>query len=256
MIYPRRQWIGIKCITSLRKRKRSRRRYLEHCINMSEGSSVVNRSKKKWIRKPILHHDEDGNPTALDPKDTYWYRLYVMSPQLSNSKFGRKFRLRFWLPYDSFMELLQVISSHDIFNRCHKKENNHKVIGSLLLVSLRYLGRGWTFDNLEETTPISEEVHRNFPTLLLHMGVRSYILNMLHIQKILWKPTYTWFFWVDGFHGAIGSMDANHMMVEKWSHKLKQKHLGGSSKQAYSSFNLSANHRRQIAHTAGEYPAR
>ena len=32
----------------------------------------------------------------------------------------------------------------------------------LLLGSLHYLGRGWTFDDLEECTGISEETHRVF----------------------------------------------------------------------------------------------
>ena len=32
----------------------------------------------------------------------------------------------------------------------------------LVLGSLRYLGRGWTFDDLEEATGISEESHRVF----------------------------------------------------------------------------------------------
>ena len=35
-------------------------------------------------------------------------------------------------------------------------------ISLLLLGSLRYIGRGWCFDDLEEATGISEEVHRVF----------------------------------------------------------------------------------------------
>ena len=31
-----------------------------------------------------------------------------------------------------------------------------------ILRSLRYLGRGWTFDDFEESTAISKEVHRCF----------------------------------------------------------------------------------------------
>ena len=59
-----------------------------------------------------------------------------------------------------------------------------------------------------------------------------------------------------GMHGAIGSMDACHVTVEKCSHRLKQNHLGGKSKQTCRSYNLTCNHRRHILHTTGGHPAR
>ena len=52
-----------------------------------------------------------------------------------------------------------------------------------------------------------------------------------------------------GMHGAIGSMDACHIVIEKRSHRLKQMHLGGKSKQTCCSFNLTCNHRRESLHT-------
>ena len=50
-------------------------------------------------------------------------------------------------------------------------------------------------------------------------------------------------------------MDACHVLIEKCSHRLKQNHLGGKSKQTCRSFNLTANHRRQILHTTSGHPA-
>jgi hypothetical protein len=32
----------------------------------------------------------------------------------------------------------------------------------MILGSLRYLGRGWTFDDCEEATAVGEETHRRF----------------------------------------------------------------------------------------------
>ena len=59
-----------------------------------------------------------------------------------------------------------------------------------------------------------------------------------------------------GMHGAIGSMDACHVVVEKCSHRLKQNHLGGKSKLTCRSYNLTCNHRRRILHTTSGHPAR
>ena len=185
MIYLRRKWTGANFIISLRKIKRSRRINIEYCINMSEGSSVAKRHTQKRVRKYTLHCDQDGNLTDLDPKDTYGYKLYSMSPKLSDNLFVRKFRLRFQITYVSCIEFLYQVKSHDMLKRWHQKRNNNKVIGLLLLGSLHYLGREWTFENLEETTSISEEVHHNFPTLLLLMEVRLYISHMLNIQEML-----------------------------------------------------------------------
>ena len=59
-----------------------------------------------------------------------------------------------------------------------------------------------------------------------------------------------------GMHGAIGSMDACHVIIEKCSHRLCQNHLGGKSKLTCRSFNLTCNHRRQILHSTPGNPAR
>jgi hypothetical protein len=39
-----------------------------------------------------------------------------------------------------------------------------------LLGSLQYLGRGWTFDGLEEATSINEETHRKFFHCFIYWG--------------------------------------------------------------------------------------
>lgn len=39
----------------------------------------------------------------------------------------------------------------------------------LILGALRYLGRGWSFDDLEEATGISQEVHRRFFHLFIEV---------------------------------------------------------------------------------------
>ena len=122
---------------------------------------------------------------------------------------------------------------------------------------MRYLGRGWTFDDLEEATCISQYVHRDF----FHIFV-LYGQQYLYPKYVKYPSTanemklHTREYEISGFHGAIGSMDACHIIIEKCSHRLKQNHLGGKSKQTCRSFNLTCNHRRQILHTTPGHPAR
>ena len=63
----------------------------------------------------------------------------------------------------------------DVYIRSKRKRSP---LGLLLLGSLRYIGRGWTFDDLEEATGINEETHRQFFTNLLTMVKISCILSM------------------------------------------------------------------------------
>jgi hypothetical protein len=50
----------------------------------------------------------------------------------------------------------------------------------LILGGLRYCGRGWTFDNLEELTMISAEAHCNYLPQFISVG--SEILHPLYVS--------------------------------------------------------------------------
>jgi hypothetical protein len=51
----------------------------------------------------------------------------------------------------------------------------------LILGALRYLGRGWTFDDCEESTAIGEETHRVFFHEFIQIGspvlFKKYVLT-------------------------------------------------------------------------------
>ena len=109
------------------------------------------------------------------PKDTAWYFNYVSNPKPGNKKFEKKFRRRFCCSYKSFLKHLEEVKSSELFKAWAEgyctvagKASSH--IELLVLRSLRYLGRGWCFDDLEEATCISEEVHRQFLHVCLFMG--------------------------------------------------------------------------------------
>ena len=113
-----------------------------------------------------------------------WYRNYVIFPNLESKAFIIYFCMRFRLPYQSYLSLLQIVSSSDYFSQWNDgSDTPNKVCWSptslIFLGCLRYLGCGWTFDHLVEATEISEPVRRAFFTSLSYLERRCYIPNML-----------------------------------------------------------------------------
>ena len=95
---------------------------------------------------------------------------------LEDSYLCAKFWTRFRVPYANYLELLQWIRDDTRFARwCGEKINNNmsSPIQLLVLGSLRYLGRGWTFDDIEEQTAISKEVHCTFFHAFIDFGSTS-----------------------------------------------------------------------------------
>jgi hypothetical protein len=124
--------------------------------------------KKRAPRGVLAQKDmEDGPLEIILPEDSLWYKAYasnflMLEPELSMAK---KFRERIRLPYPNFLQLVASVSKSKLFDRwCGHKRNNKQAspIELLVLGSLRYLGRSWTFDDVEENTAVSKEVHRTF----------------------------------------------------------------------------------------------
>ena len=102
---------------------------------------------------------EDGSIRELKPEDTIWYLIYVLNPPQSD-RMKAIFCTRFRLPYDEFLSFADELSQHQIFSRWKCSDatgiapSNFEL---LLLGSLRYVGRSWTFDDISETNSISCE---------------------------------------------------------------------------------------------------
>ena len=154
-------------------------------------------------------------------------------PDRGDTYFEKMFCNRFRLPYDSFLELFDMVNDDDFFERWNRRTNGaNSRLGLLLLGVLCYLGRGWTFDNLEESTAILVHDHRNFIYIFLQYGrdvlYPKYVKYPTTSENIKMHPKE---YEIVGFHGTVGSIDAYHIIMEKRSHRLKQNHLGGKSKQ-------------------------
>jgi hypothetical protein len=96
---------------------------------------------------------------------------------------AKKFRNPFCLPYTSYKDILTQIKIDDRFKHwCGFKTyaKSTSPVELLLLGSLRYLGRGWTFDDMEELTAISISVHCKFFHAFIDFGCTT--LYSVHVS--------------------------------------------------------------------------
>ena len=97
----------------------------------------------------------------VTPKLSSWWLDYIENLEPDCPTWNNIFRQRFRLPCESYLQILEWMTGDDcdeLFDRWRTeadgytgRKNNKKVspIELLLLGSLRYLGRGWTFDDIQ-----------------------------------------------------------------------------------------------------------
>jgi hypothetical protein len=141
---------------------------LTECLELSEEEMAADkeghpgRNPRQTKANPLMYRNDEGILVPLRPKGSTWYAIYVESPQLDNKKFHQKFRKRFRTPYSHFLELVRMVKESDLFKRWLSFDavgKESSPIKLMVLGALRYLGRGWTFDDLEESTAIHEGMH-------------------------------------------------------------------------------------------------
>jgi Plant transposon protein len=241
----------------------SMQRAMDHLNHETQQSS--NR-RMKFKRKPykkkatlIQYGNSIGVTVYIGPMSSSWYLQYIYMPVLSKS-FYKQFRLRFRLPYSCFLELVDFARRECLFLQWQSKDGSGKASSPLelmILGSLRYLGRGWTFDDIEESTSISQETHRQFFHAFIEVGsttfFNKYVVAPVDAQT---ASQHMHEFSHAGLNGAIGSTDATHIVLDKCSNRLKNAHMGGKLKYTARTYNITVNHRRRILSTTTGHPAR
>jgi hypothetical protein len=225
-------------------------------------SSTKKRKKKSCKALRPYYFDNDGTLKYLQPTETVWYFAYVRgtNPPPEGSKLASKFRRRFRMPYPSFVDFLSQVEAADDFQRWRGRDavgDKASPLGLLLLGALRYLGRGLTFDDLEEYTAIGEETHRQFFHVFIKYGAET--LYPQHIQMPSTAPEYNKNrdeFTVGGLWGAGFSSDATNVLMWRCQHNLKQSHIGFKNTHPARTYNVCVNHRREVLHTTKGHPAR
>ena len=121
--------------------------------------------------------------------------------------------------------------------------------------AFRYLGRGFTFDDCEEGTAISQEVRRVFFHKFIE--VRSTVLYDKYVQPVTTKEElakHTAEFEMAGMPGTHESSDATSIIHERCVWRLRRIHKDGKSKHPTRTYNMTVNHRQRILGTTrGKY---
>jgi hypothetical protein len=231
------------------------------------GEEDYEKSKYDPHGKHAQEKKRSRTSACYDPRtceNSPWYKLYVSSDACKGkkSKKAKSFRRRFRMYWEDFRELVDEIKTNDyFFGKGWGKKNaigqSGVSVDLLVLGSLRYLGRGWTFDDIEESTLIDEETHRRFfhdfvwmgKTFLFPKWVKAPV-TAEEIRDCMHE------FNQAGFPGCIGSCDATHVPIEQLSHNLRQNHLGCKFKQTARAFQITVNHRRFIIASTAGLPSR
>ena len=193
-----------------------------------------------------------------------WYINYICNPLPERTKWAKTFRSRFRMPYSSFLDLAAQCNAHDLFATWSSQTGPHpynkrKPVPMKLLVlsALRYLGRGWTTDDIEEATAISKETIRIFLHKFMEFGASTlynkYVLNPTSSADFEDCENE---FKMAGFPGCIGSADASHIVMEVCPYCLRQLHLGYKLCHTTRKYNITVNHRRRILSSTSGHPAR
>lgn len=232
--------------------------YLLAASEDSNEETDYSRPKKRTKHQAILEYtDENGIRKELPPTKTPWYLMYVdIDASMQSNRWAKQFRRRFRVPHAEYKEMVaKVRASSDIFGRWLKKSSSS--IDLLVLGSFRYLGRGLTFDDLEECTGISEEVHRCFFHAFLEFGstklFKEYVISPNESNQD--AATHQHEYNTAGCNGAIGSGDAVHIMSERISYKRKNQNTGFKMSHTARTYNVTVNHRRRILSTTSGHPA-
>ena len=229
--------------------------------------SPINSQKGKKRGKYNMSKMVFTNPYTLERvKFTFvfsiWYMNYIIAPQSDDEKWCKKFRNRFRMPYPSYLYLVSRCQESEYFAQWDDGVTRYRgrrrtPISLLVLTALRYLGRGWTCDDLEESTGVSMETIRLFLLQFIKFG--STTLYNEYVQKPITQDELASCereFLMAGFPGCVGSSDATHVIMERCPFRLRQLHLGYKLAHTARTYNMTVNHRRRILSTTTGHPSR
>jgi hypothetical protein len=231
---------------------------LDHNADSSKKSGKKRRRREKRRYRCRV----DGTLKAFGPQQTPWFNDYVQNPLLQCDIFQKKFRLRFRMAYESYKKHLKEVKDSALFKQwrvgtADAVGQNSSPIELLLLGTLRYLGRGWTLDDVEEATTISRETHRRFLHLYIHWGSTflydKYVSMPSTAAEIAESSSE---FIIAGLPGCIGSSDATHVGMLRCQYRLRQHHNSFKLPMPTRTYNITTNHRRRILTSTRGHPGR
>ena len=217
----------------------------------SEKEKPAKKAKISRKTRPGTLSLVEYNGRIMKAKHRYsaWFLMYVDNPNLSDVTYLKDFRRRFRLPYYKYKELLFELKNHPMFARWWDDSVSASKIPTsplelLLLGALRYLSRGWTFDDITESTGISISVLTYFFETFVNYGSHEFYKKYVTIPSTDddWDFNSTEYK-AAGFNGACASIDAVNIVCEKICYAQRQQYLGYKQSLTARTFNVSINHR-------------
>ena len=116
--------------------------------------------------------------------------------------------------------------------------------------------RGWTFDDIEENTGISQETHRQFFHAFIEVGstilCKKYVrtpTNPLESEHHMFEMTQA------GFPGCLaGSTDATHVSIERCFNRLWNQDISSKLPCTARTYNATVNHCWRILSSTTGHP--
>jgi hypothetical protein len=125
------------------------------------------------------------------------------------------------------------------------------------LGTLRYLGQGLTFDDLEEYTAINEETHRQFFHKFIAFGSTTLYGEFVTMPTTAQEYKQSQRLYdLGGLTGAGFSTDATNVVMWRCSHNLRQANIGFKQSHPARTYNLTCNHSHRILHSTKGHPSR
>lgn len=254
-------------IRHIRKKRRENRKLKQYNRNKINITSTVIKKRAHPIKRSCFRLaisklvTEDGTVSVMTPLTSPWYATYILGGSSTDPKFEQKFRRCFCCSFSMFPKLLGKIKNNKLFFRwTHRPDAFWRFsapIELLLLGSLRYLGRNCTFDDLEELTGISENLHRHFFHVFLTYGSTTFYKEQVYIPDNIneWQ-SHMKEFTDAGLSGCVASMDATHVGMQRCPYARWNEHKGPKLSMPARTYNICVNHRRRILHTTPGHPGR
>ena len=212
----------------------------EAAINLNNGIS----GKKRKKRGNNEYNEADRTLSLFSQK--YLHHPNKEQQMSDDSKFGKKFRLRFRVPYVLFLGIVEDI------RKKYKVSNKNKYglasvkLELLVLGSLRFIATGCSFDLIEELTSVSDEKHRTFfRDHFSYWGMRA---SKDHITMPETKEEIRHIMGLykrNGHPGCIGSVDCVHVVWDKCRSGM-QALCTGKEKEPTLVFEVAGSHTRKI----------
>ena len=187
-------------------------RNCQRAVEEEMGSTGKQKSSRSYEKAAFpMKLGPNNELIPMEPRETIWWGMHVQSPPLNEKRFHKKFRRRFRMPHNSYLDLLQLLKESYSFVSWTTEDatgRSSSPLELMLLGTLRYLGRGFTFDDCEECAAMSEETHRRFFHVFIHFG--SAILFAMCVVEPSNSDVdrHRYEFEEAGLPGCVGSMDA------------------------------------------------